>query len=220
MATPVSVADIKSTVASPAATLCGRFMASLLKLPALLYKWWAWMFNADGTATAAAKQTLNYMQPGDLIWSASALAATPTPGGRLPCNGNQYASTDYPDLYTAIGGTYGGGTDPDGRGGVLFNVPNAQGRSLASVGTSVDENTVSTTITLGQTRGETEHTLLVGQLPAHHHSYQYQASPGASPYGQAGSDIGNQVVQSGDTGGDTPVNMWHPVFGAYLYIQS
>jgi microcystin-dependent protein len=196
----------------------------LLTLPALLYKFWNWEFNSDGTATADAKKTLNYLQPGDFIWSATALVPTIAPGARLPCDGAQYASTDYPDLFLAVGTTFGGGTT-DGRGGTLFNVPNAQGRSLVAVGTSTDVNSVNTTYVLGDKKGEASHSLTLEELAPHTHGYgATEAGSGLADGGTAVGTVTRQTLSAGGDGSTPPVvvphNNWSPVFGAYLYIQS
>lgn len=226
---------------SPASSLCARFIKSLIQLPTLLFNSWTWQWNSDGSATSDFKQTVNYIQPGDFIYSASPLVPAPTPGARLPCNGGQYASTQYSALYTAIGQTYapfngataenptGDGTQiapvPDGQGGWIFYVPNVQGRSLAAVGTSTDSNAATTTLTIGELFGEASHSLTTPEMPPHTHSYQRIDGSSGSPFVGSGSNDGFDTVQTGSTGGDsTPTvvahNCWHPVFGAYLYIQS
>jgi len=68
-------------------------------------------------------------------------------GALLPINQNQA-------LFSILGTTYGG----DGR--ITFALPNLQGRSPVHVGNG---------IFLGQSAGETAHTLTIPELPAHIH---------------------------------------------------
>jgi microcystin-dependent protein len=68
-------------------------------------------------------------------------------GALLPINQNQA-------LFSILGTTYGG----DGR--VNFGLPNLQGRMPVHVGDG---------ITLGQLGGETTHTIIISEMPAHNH---------------------------------------------------
>ena len=69
-------------------------------------------------------------------------------GALLPINQNQA-------LFSILGTTYGG----DGR--QTFGLPNLQGRSPVHVGNG---------ISLGEMGGETAHTLIISELPAHTHT--------------------------------------------------
>lgn len=82
-------------------------------------------------------------------------AGKSAPAGYLLCDGAAYAKADYPELFAAIGTTYGG-TDA----GTTFNVPNLAGR--IPVGTSVD-------YALGSQGGEAKHTLTIDEAPSHFH---------------------------------------------------
>lgn len=80
-------------------------------------------------------------------------AGTTAPTGWLMCDGATYGQGTYPNLFLAIGYTYGGS---DGN----FSVPNMADRSLMGVGSIV---------ALGDTAGASEVTLTTAQLPSHNH---------------------------------------------------
>ncbi len=81
--------------------------------------------------------------------------ANPTvPAGYLLCDGGTYATTDYPELFSTIGYSFGGsGSD--------FNVPNLIDRNIIGA---------SGAFSFGDTGGEIDHTLDVSEIPSHGHS--------------------------------------------------
>jgi microcystin-dependent protein len=76
------------------------------------------------------------------------------PKGWTFCNGQLLPINQNQALFAILGTTYGG----DGR--TTFGLPNLQGRSPLHVGNG---------IVLGETGGETSHTLNISELPAHNH---------------------------------------------------
>lgn len=76
------------------------------------------------------------------------------PKGWAFCNGTLLPINQNQALFSILGTTYGG----DGR--QTFGLPNLQGRSPMHVGNG---------IVLGETGGETAHTLNISELPAHNH---------------------------------------------------
>jgi microcystin-dependent protein len=78
------------------------------------------------------------------------------PIGWLYCDGRSLLMTDYPDLYAAIGTTYGS-VDA-----THFNIPDTRGKVTAGAGANYG--------TLGQTAGAATVTLLGGHLPSHAHT--------------------------------------------------
>ena len=83
-------------------------------------------------------------------------AGSTAPHGYLLCDGSAVSRTDYADLFTAIGTTYGAGD-----GSTTFNLPNLSGRVVLGV---------SQSHALGTTGGEASHTLTEQELPAHSHT--------------------------------------------------
>lgn len=81
------------------------------------------------------------------------------PENWLVCNGQAVSRTEYADLFSALGVTYG-----EGDGSTTFNLPNIQGRTL--IGKSSEEDYS----VLGKTGGEKQHSLTVQEMASHSHS--------------------------------------------------
>ena len=82
-------------------------------------------------------------------------AGSTPPSGYLICDGSAVSRSDYPDLFDAVGTTYGSGD-----GSTTFNLPNLSGR--VAIGRS-------STHLLGTSAGEEEHVLTESEMPSHHH---------------------------------------------------
>jgi microcystin-dependent protein len=148
MAFPIVPNDFKAVIPSPTASLCGKFIDVLLKLPVLVYKFVNFMLNADGTLTTAFQQMITDLtvRPGDLLFSAAPLDES----GRLLCNGQAVSRTDYAALFAKVGTTYG-----DGNGTSTFNVPDYRDKFPMGAGTTA----------LAVTGGANSVTLTEAQLP-------------------------------------------------------
>lgn len=83
------------------------------------------------------------------------LAMDTVPDGFLLCDGAAYSVEDYPELYEAIGNTYGGVS------GDTFCVPDLRTRVPVGAGTGYG---------IGSTGGEEKHTLTAEEMPSHAHS--------------------------------------------------
>lgn len=94
------------------------------------------------------------------------------PTNWLECNGQAISRTDYSELFTVLGTTYG-----EGDGSTTFNLPNMSGKF--NVGLDSDDTDFDT---LGKTGGSKSqdmthshttqsHILTVSELPAHTHTY-------------------------------------------------
>ena len=93
------------------------------------------------------------------------------PKGWAVCNGQLLPIGQYQALFSLLGTTFGG----DGR--VNFALPNLQGRAPVHMGNEVP---------LGQSAGEENHTLAIGEMPGHAHP-----ASGTSNGPAAGSPEGN-----------------------------
>lgn len=82
-------------------------------------------------------------------------AGSVAPEGYLLCDGSAVSRSEYSDLFTSIGTTYGSGD-----GSSTFNIPNLSGRVVIGV---------SQSHALGSTGGEATHVLTSTELPAHVH---------------------------------------------------
>lgn len=81
--------------------------------------------------------------------------------GWLICNGQAISRTEYSELFAIIGTAFGVGD-----GSTTFNVPDARGRVIGTIGTG----TGLTARTLGQSTGAETHTLTTSEMPSHSHS--------------------------------------------------
>ena len=126
------------------------------------------------------------------------------PVGWLNCDGSAISRTEYADLFSVIGITFG-----SGNGSTTFNLPNLSGR--VPVGIDPNDNDFNS---IGKTGGEKEHTLTVGEMPEHNHELGYDTGVLLS----SGNERGN--VGSGTTydqgwftkanGGSQPHNNLQP----------
>lgn len=83
-------------------------------------------------------------------------AGATSPSGKwLICDGASILRSDYPDLFTVIGTTYGSVDSTH------FNVPDLSGRTIIGV---------SGSHALGQNSGQETHTLTIGEIPSHGHT--------------------------------------------------
>lgn len=138
-------------------------------------------------------------------------AGNKAPDGFLLCNGSSYSRTSYPELFAAIGTTYGAGD-----GSTTFNVPNYAGRVLVGAGSGY---------VLGATGGEEKHTLTIGEMPYHRHDTSPVVPAGATAGDVAGPEWNLTGVDWGKpstdyAGGDQPHNNMQPYAVANYIIAT
>jgi microcystin-dependent protein len=135
------------------------------------------------------------------------------PKGWAFCNGQLLPINQNQALFSILGTTYGG----DGR--TTFALPNLQGRMPIHVGNG---------IILGESSGETAHTLNISELPAHNHvpvgssaaasassaAGNLWANVGANPYNPAADTAMNPACIL-PTGGNQP----HENMSPYLVVN-
>jgi len=147
-----------------------------------------------------------------LIGEIVAFAGSVSPDDRLLlCDGSEIVIDDYPDLYAVIGDTYGAAASGN------FVLPDLRGRSPSGVGNGSGLSAIA----LGEQYGEENHTLTIGEIPAHSHSYVPPTlnvdleSPGAPDLFAAG--VGIPTV-TGDSGGSGSHNTVGPRLGVNFLI--
>jgi microcystin-dependent protein len=114
---------------------------------------------------------------GEMIWVPYNFA----PVGWAFCDGSTLPISGYEALFSLLGTTYGGD------GVTNFALPNMKGRVMVN-------SVQSPYYTLGQTGGESSHTLTINEMPAHNHTFQASTATGTANtpssdrvYGQAAS---------------------------------
>lgn len=113
----------------------------------------------------------------------------------LPCDGTERAINDYPALYAAIGSTFGAA------GSGNFRLPNLAGRLPLGAGNGAG----LTARSVGQSGGEENHQLSVGEMPAHTHTLTgwrpaVAGSGGSAVFPELGSYAGSWVTSSAGSG--------------------
>jgi microcystin-dependent protein len=129
------------------------------------------------------------MPAGAVIPWASPNAVAPV--GWLFCDGAFYNSTIYPDLYVAIGTTYG--TTVPG----IFAVPNMASRIPVGVGPNVDGYDLTT---IANTGGDRTVALILDQLPIHDHDINLSTSGNFADLNTASTNgtTGDAPTRTGD----------------------
>jgi microcystin-dependent protein len=139
---------------------------------------------SNGSEVFFAQQ--NTTPPGTII----AFAGGSAPTGYLFCEGSAYARTTYPNLFAAIGTTWGAGN-----GTTTFNVPDLRGYFQRGAGTSARDPDSPRYVGTAQTEAFASHTHTDS---GHQHSYTVVTST-AQATGGSGSNYfnGSALVNTG-----------------------
>lgn len=127
----------------------------------------------------------------------------------LSCDGASLLRADYPDLFAVIGTTFGA------IDGTHFSLPDLQGRAPIGDGTGSG----LTPHALGDSFGEEDHVLTVGELASHNHSdtpvllIGTQVPPPLDGYGPS-----IFPSSTGFTGSDQPHNNMQPSLALHYFI--
>ena len=152
--------------------------------------------SSIGTPASAAGIPVGSIIP----WPSNAV-----PSGWFLCNGQAVKRATYPDLFTAIGTTYGAGD-----GSTTFNVPDLRDRTVVgqdNMGGAGTTNRItqwgSSPSTIGGTFGEDAHRQTVAEMAPHTHSYRWWNAwyfSGSTELAAKGSY--NDNAQTSSTGGN------------------
>lgn len=139
----------------------------MVTIPAVLWYQGAWMdsqfsmtqnsmWQQRGTVTiedAVQAANVSYIGITSMVGTIFLWASSAEPGfAALACDGSEYDRVDYPALYEILAGFH---TGPD-----TFVTPDLRARTVIGTGSG---------FSVGDTGGESEHTLTVGELASHTH---------------------------------------------------
>lgn len=136
------------------------------------------------------------------------------PVGWLICDGTAISRTTYAGLFDVLSTTYGVGD-----GSTTFNLPNFKARAPVGVGQGTDDNAVTKTLSLGDSEGEYEHVLTVGELASHQHSFTPKASLGTG-FIAGGEGINTTLTLSSSVGSDEAHENTQPVLCVNFIIKT
>jgi microcystin-dependent protein len=156
--------------------------------------------NGNATVTGRIKDKTGYVMP---VGSVLPYAGVSLPNGWLACDGSPVSRAAYPELFSALGVTYGAGD-----GSTTFNLPDLQGRTAIGAG----QGTGLSNRTLAQKPGEETHRLLTTEMPSHSHTYtmgDLETYWGHGAYNNMWVGTGNSGT-TGSAGGDVAHNNMQP----------
>jgi microcystin-dependent protein len=111
--------------------------------------------------------------------------------GWVICDGRSISRTEYSDLFSVIGTSFGTPDDD-----LTFKLPDARGRVLGAIGTGAG----LTARTLGVLVGEERHTQTISEMPSHNHTI---TDPGHShSYANNTDDQGVNTLTTQDSAAD------------------
>lgn len=124
---------------------------------------------------------------------------TPPIGYKI-CDGSELSRTEYSELFSVIGTTYGSGD-----GSNTFNLPNRLGR--LSIGYNSDDDDFNA---LGKTGGSKTHTQTIGEMPRHQHNIGRSGglNPGYTSFFQSNSSA--ETSGTSYTGSGQPMDIMNP----------
>lgn len=167
-------------------------------------------WNAVGTVTiddAVQAAQITYWSMTTMVGQVLPVVTADLPDNMLLCDGATYNRVDYPTLYAVLDSAYILSAD-------TFKVPDLRGRTVIGAGTG---SGLSTRV-VGATGGEETHQLTVGELAAHHHSYDpvvivdVDLEDLGLPQGNAAQIVPLITENTYDEGSDDPHNNMQPFY--------
>ncbi len=127
------------------------------------------------------------------------------PAGYLAEDGSAVSRTTYPDLFAAIGTTYGAGN-----GSTTFNLPDSRGRTAVNLNASDTQFAA-----MGQKYGEKTHVETIAEMPSHNHVQVVTWGTGGPAVrvdysADAAGGVYDQGTQTGGAGSGQAQNVIQP----------
>lgn len=162
--------------------------------------------NPQGSviATSTPSSGGSSIPPGVIMQYGAAVAPT----GWLLCDGSAVSRTTNAALFAIIGTTYG-----IGDGSTTFNVPNFQDRGAIMASSSP---------ALGQVGGESAHTMTIGELVPHSHTFQLigTANTSGGSIARSSNQAVNATGNTDNAGGGAPFNVRDPYLVVMFIIKT
>lgn len=160
----------------------------------------AQIFNQMQDNIETAINTIELMGGGDEVGTVKMFSGSTAPQGWLICDGSAISRTEYSELFSAIGTTYG-----SGNGTTTFNIPNIKGRTVVGL-----DNNDTDFDTLGETLGEKTHTLTINEMPSHNHHIITGYTGSGGEYVYYSQNSGSGSMGTDNAGGNQPHNIIQP----------
>jgi microcystin-dependent protein len=139
------------------------------------------------------------------------------PIGWLLSYGQAISRSVYASLFAVIGTTFG-----IGDGATTFNLPDFRGRVPLGQddmgGASANRVTSAQADTIGGSAGAENHTLIIGELPAHNH--MEDGVSGTASSGSGVSSCASKNAWTNNTGSDLPHNNMQPYLTLNYIIKT
>lgn len=136
--------------------------------------------------------------------SIMAYATTTAPNGWLLADGSAVSRTTYSALYSMIGTSYGVGD-----GATTFNLPDLTGKTIVMASSTQVATSTYSRDTLGDTGGETMHTMTVNEIASHTHDVTGSGGSTAGLY-TSYSNVAPMTQTTTATGNTIPFNVLDP----------
>ena len=129
-----------------------------------------------------------------------AFAGVNAPAGWLFCDGSAISRSPYPELFSALGTTYGSGD-----GSTTFNIPDLRGRMPFGKGTHSDVSALGNNegASLANRRPKHQHTVYFSDPGHYHGGLSYAGSGGGPPNNSANWTVGGASSGANSTFGLT-----------------
>lgn len=166
------------------------------------------LINLSGTLSELPIGDTPNIPPTVLIGTITVAATPYIPVGWLPCDGGTQSISEYPNLFAAIGTTFGGnGTTTFGIPDLRCRVPVGVGSSSGLASITLGELGGANSVTVNST-GTAEVDIAEANLPAHTHTATTHVKVGVNIVGTTTATPGMAGLASTASGGATAASVY------------